>query len=131
MPLLDALDPDRFARAWALVEEAIGPTAPSLMPPGTRNPDLAVLADNPQMRWVLAVQQVFQEPVLASSCTFRILFAATLRDAGDLGPFFHKEYGVWSDAIPVLAVARCDSRTGYDLTDLQARLALIPPPPTE
>lgn len=131
MSNLDALDPDLFVLAWERAQEMGDPlnTTP-LVPVGTVSPDLAKLANDPKLRWVLAVSEVFPNSNLASNCTFRILAALTLIQDGGLGPFFHKEYGIWSDAIPVLAVARCDSAMGFDRTDLDARLALIPPPPT-
>ena len=121
-PPCHPLDPDDFVRAWNMANEM--PDTP--LPAG--NDAFSVLT-SPLMRQMAALKTVFPKDEDLSCGLLRMVSLADLAKKGHLGPFYHREYGIWQKAVEVLAVAKLTPE-GFDLDDVKERLAQIEPPPT-
>lgn len=122
------LDPTKFTRACQRVHGLMEVQ----VQPQTINEAMAKgLTDPMAIRWLAGIRMEFPDKQAAMFCLMRVIGVVHLAQKGALGPFWHDEHGVWSSALEVLAVARCDMNKGFDEADVAARLAKLEPPPAE
>jgi len=123
-PWCRALDPERFVIAWHKAQEMALVVAPPLV---THRP--GVKADDSALRWLVACRQEFPDQTEAMSCSMRFFGITVLAEKGLLGPFYSPQHGIWTDALRVLARARCHVTNGYIEQDVRERLDGLDPPP--
>ena len=129
-----ALDPERFLTAWNKAQEMAD--APNVTPLITRMPidmddrTTSHLANSEILRWLAGVRDEFPDQTEGLSCSMRFFAITGLIEKGLLGPFYNPKYGVWTDALRVLAVARCHVTNGFNEPDVKERLAKLEPPPS-